>query len=173
MGEAGPHLESTLSLSWARQHIPGGSVDPPPQDRFFAPPGPFFSPRAGNSNTTPGRNPAGRAPAGRYLEDSMTKPTRIVTAMFLAAFFLLATPPATAQKKSVEIPAETIDINSADVEELMELPGIGQSYAQRIVEYRQEHGAFERIEDLMNVRGIGEKTFLKIRGSLRVGKSSR
>ena len=103
----------------------------------------------------------------------MTKPTRIATAMFLAAIFLLATPPATAQKKSVEVLAETIDINSADVEELMELPGIGQSYAQRIVDYRQEHGAFERIEDLMNVRGIGEKTFLKIRASLRVGKSSR
>ena len=103
----------------------------------------------------------------------MTKPTRIASAMFLTVFFLLSTPPATAQKTSVEAQVETIDINSADVEELMELPGIGRAYAERIVEYRKEHGSFERIEDLMNVRGIGEKTFLKIRGQLRVGKGSR
>ena len=56
-----------------------------------------------------------------------------------------------------------ININSADVERLTDLPGIGPSYAQRIVDYRKEFGPFKTIEDLLNVRGIGDRTFEKIR----------
>jgi len=62
-----------------------------------------------------------------------------------------------------------IDLNRATAEELQALPGIGASLAQRIVEYRKENGPFQRIEDLMNVRGIGEKNFLKIRDRIIVG----
>jgi len=63
-----------------------------------------------------------------------------------------------------------IDINSADVEELTDLPGIGPAYAQRIVEYRKEYGPFKTIEDLLNVRGIGDRTFEKIRDRITVKK---
>jgi competence protein ComEA len=50
---------------------------------------------------------------------------------------------------------ERISINQSDAEELTKLSGIGPSIAQRIVEYRQEHGLFQKTEDLMNVPGIG------------------
>jgi competence protein ComEA len=49
------------------------------------------------------------------------------------------------------------------VEQLVELPGIGEAVAARIVAYREENGSFGKIEELMNVRGIGEKTFLRLR----------
>lgn len=61
-----------------------------------------------------------------------------------------------------------VNINSAGVDELSELPGIGPAYAQRIVDYRKEYGPFKTIEDLLNVRGIGDRTFEKIRDRITV-----
>jgi competence protein ComEA len=52
-----------------------------------------------------------------------------------------------------------ININSADTEELALLPRVGPSVAGRIVEFREANGQFDSVEDLMLVRGIGEKTF--------------
>ncbi len=52
-----------------------------------------------------------------------------------------------------------VNINTADSATLESLPGIGPSLAQRIIDYRQSHGPFERIEDVMKVSGIGEATF--------------
>jgi competence protein ComEA len=52
-----------------------------------------------------------------------------------------------------------ININKATVEELSTLRRIGPSYAQRIVDYRKEHGPFQKPEDIMKVRGIGIKVF--------------
>ncbi|HEX6215869.1 MAG TPA: helix-hairpin-helix domain-containing protein, partial [Vicinamibacterales bacterium] len=49
------------------------------------------------------------------------------------------------------------------IDQLMTLPGIGQKTAERILEYRTKSGGFKKIEDLMNVKGIGEKSFLKIK----------
>jgi competence protein ComEA len=56
-----------------------------------------------------------------------------------------------------------ININTANSAELETLPGIGPSIAQRICEYRQLYGAFVQIEDIMQVSGIGEATFAKIK----------
>lgn len=50
-----------------------------------------------------------------------------------------------------------ININTADINELQKLKGIGITYAQRIVDYRQENGEFRSIEELLNIKGIGEK----------------
>lgn len=62
-----------------------------------------------------------------------------------------------------------VNINAASAEQLESLPGIGASTAARIVEYRQKNGPFRKIEDLMNVRGIGEKSFLRLKPLLSVG----
>ena len=62
----------------------------------------------------------------------------------------------------------TVELNTADNAELETLPGIGPRTAQLIVEYRAKNGGFQKIEDLMNVRGIGERTFLRLRELVRV-----
>ncbi len=61
-----------------------------------------------------------------------------------------------------------ININTASVEALDALPGIGPAFAQRIVDYRQANGPFQRIEDITNVSGIGPATFEKIKDRITV-----
>jgi competence protein ComEA len=65
-------------------------------------------------------------------------------------------------------PAQVVNINTAPAEQLERLPGVGPKTAARIVEYRQKNGGFKKIEELMNVRGIGEKAFLKMKSQLTV-----
>ncbi len=65
--------------------------------------------------------------------------------------------------------AAMVNLNTATAAELEALPGIGSKVAVRIVEYRREKGSFKKVEELMNVQGIGEKSFLKLRGQLTVG----
>ncbi len=52
-----------------------------------------------------------------------------------------------------------VDINTATKEQLMSLTGVGESYADRIIEHREKNGRFQKPEDIMQVKGIGEKTF--------------
>jgi competence protein ComEA len=68
-------------------------------------------------------------------------------------------------------PAAAININTASVKELDALPGIGAKTAALIVEYRQKNGPFKKIEELMNVRGVGEKNFLKLKDQINVGNA--
>jgi competence protein ComEA len=60
------------------------------------------------------------------------------------------------------IQGETININTANLESLSGLPGIGPELAQRVVDYRSKNGSFKTIEDLKKVKGIGEKIYEKI-----------
>ena len=61
-----------------------------------------------------------------------------------------------------------VDLNRAGKEELMTLPGIGASRAEAIIRYRQEYGDFAHIEEIMNISGIKEKAFEKIKDSITV-----
>jgi competence protein ComEA len=69
---------------------------------------------------------------------------------------------------SAVAPSTVININTATPAELDGLPGIGAKTAARIVEYRQKNGPFKKIEELMNVRGVGEKNFLKLKDRITV-----
>ncbi|RAN56137.1 hypothetical protein B8A42_00380 [Dolosigranulum pigrum] len=64
--------------------------------------------------------------------------------------------------------ATVININTASEQELMTLSGIGQAKAQQIIQYREENGLFDTPEDLMNVSGIGEKSFEILKDSIKV-----
>ena len=66
---------------------------------------------------------------------------------------------------------DPIDLNRATARELIQLPGVGEVIAKRIVDFCEEHGPFKRVEDLMKVKGIGEKSLEKIRPYVRVGKA--
>lgn len=59
-----------------------------------------------------------------------------------------------------------VNINTATVQELDRLNGIGPTIAQRIIEYRQSHGPFQRLEDLKKVSGIGEKKYADLKDSI-------
>jgi len=61
-----------------------------------------------------------------------------------------------------------ISINTATKEELMTLPGVGESKAIAIIKYREENGLFKNIDDIKNVTGIGDKMFEKIKNSITV-----
>lgn len=62
---------------------------------------------------------------------------------------------------TIAAPADTfpLNINTATKEQLMEIPGIGEAFAVRIIEYREEIGGYTALEQLLNVKGIGEKRF--------------
>jgi competence protein ComEA len=87
---------------------------------------------------------------------------------------LLCALPAGAQSKSPARsdakPASTavVNLNTASATDLEGLPGIGAKTAARIVEYRQKNGPFKKIEELMNVRGVGEKNFLKLKPQITI-----
>lgn len=61
-----------------------------------------------------------------------------------------------------------VNLNTAEKEMLMTLPGIGESKAESIIAYRQEHGKFQKIEDIMNISGIKQGAFEKIKHLITV-----
>ena len=89
----------------------------------------------------------------------------------LIVFAMMAPTVVGAQEKTPKTAAAAsapVNLNTATVSQLEALPGIGMQVAERIVEYRQKNGGFKKVEDLMNVRGVGEKSFLKLKPMLTV-----
>ena len=93
----------------------------------------------------------------------------IVALLVCFAAYPLAQAQAPAKDAATAKAAVMVNLNTASVVELQQLPGIGEKVAARIVEYRTKKGPFKKIEELMNVQGIGEKSFLKLRAQLTVG----
>jgi competence protein ComEA len=75
----------------------------------------------------------------------------------------------TRASKATPAPTSPVNLNSATQAQLEALPGVGPKAAQRILDFRKQNGNFKKIEDLMNVKGFGEKTFLKLKPMLTVG----
>ncbi len=92
----------------------------------------------------------------------------VATGLALAMAALLVSGPAIAAGKPT--PTAKVNINTATVEQLTTLPGIGPKLAGRIVEYRQKAGSFRSPQELMNVKGVGEKNFAKLEAWLSVGE---
>jgi competence protein ComEA len=90
----------------------------------------------------------------------------------MAAQQKAAAPKSTAAKNAPKASAPTasspLNINTATSAQLETLPGLGKAVAERIVEYRDKNGNFKKVEDLMNVKGIGEKSFLKLKPLITV-----
>jgi competence protein ComEA len=86
-----------------------------------------------------------------------------VLALALCGVLMMANASAAGPQEQTQGQKPTINLNTATVDQLATLPGVGRKTAELIVEYRTKNGGFKKIEDLMNVKGIGEKTFLKLK----------
>jgi competence protein ComEA len=70
--------------------------------------------------------------------------------------------------KATATAAAPVNLNTATMDQLATIPGIGVKTAERIIAYREKNGGFKKIEDLMNVSGVGEKSFLKMKPLITV-----
>ncbi len=98
----------------------------------------------------------------------MTLRRFVAAGLALAMAALLVPAPAMAAGKPN--PTAKVNINTASVEQLTALPGVGPKLAARIVEYRQKSGTFRSTQELMNVKGVGEKNYARIEAWLTVGE---
>ena len=77
--------------------------------------------------------------------------------------------PAEGERPDSLLPGEVIDLNAADTYDLDRLPGIGPAKAEAILIYREEHGSFQSVDDLLSVSGIGEVTLENLRPYVTAG----
>ena len=127
-----------------------------------------------------GESPPTRLPrtitAAPFMEVRMKNSTvaRLLLAASLAGVLMPAASTAViAAGPDAKQEVALVDVNSASVEELMSVPGIGQVVAQRIVEFREKNGPYKSVDDLLKVQGIGEKSLAKLRDRIVVGKAKK
>jgi comEA protein len=100
---------------------------------------------------------------GQVQEVNMTKTKKLLTLLVILAMAAVSTVSLGAAEKQAAAGGDRlVNINTADVAQLDTLPRIGLKMAQRILEYRKSNGSFKRVQDLMKVKGIGEKVFAKL-----------
>ncbi len=93
----------------------------------------------------------------------MTKTNTLLTLLVILAMAAVSTVSLDAAEKQAAAGGDKlININSADAAQLAKLPQVGPKMAQRILDYRKSNGGFKRVQDLMKVKGIGEKVFAKL-----------
>ena len=105
-----------------------------------------------------------------YARQSAAQPYTVTVSQ--SAPEVSSAPPASNNEESKPeslLEGEAIDINSAPVEDLQRLPGIGEKRAQAIVAWREEHGPFQSVDELVQVSGIGEKLLAGLRDYAAAG----
>lgn len=107
----------------------------------------------------------------------MKKSKKFLTMVFFIVFLsfiftvLILAPKITFAEVSEEAGSETkININTATQEELVQLKGIGEDLAKRVIEYREQNGPFEKIEDITKVKGLGEKFLEENNAQISIGE---
>ena len=94
---------------------------------------------------------------------------KLLSSLLLAtSIALLPTTPAFAVKptEATQVKMQKLSINKASIDQLTQLPGIGESKAKAIVEHRNKQGPFKSVEQLKEVKGIGDKVFAKLEGKI-------
>ena len=101
----------------------------------------------------------------RFMKTILALATALVLTVLSASSFAqaAAAPPQSGKPAKTTPAPQSVNINTATATELEALPGVGLAMAARIIEHRQKIGGFKKIEDLMNVKGIGEKMFLNLK----------
>ena len=93
----------------------------------------------------------------------MTQTKKLLTLLVILAMAAVSTVSLNAaEKPAAAANGKLVNINTADAGQLVNLPQVGPKMAQRILEFRKNNGSFKRVQDLMKVKGIGEKVFAKL-----------
>ena len=96
----------------------------------------------------------------------------VTTTLALAIATLVASGSSFAAAPAKAAPAGKVNLNTATVEQLTTVPGVGPKLAARIVEQRQKSGSFKSVQEIVSVKGIGEKNLVKLQTYLTVGESA-
>jgi len=164
-GSGGQTLEAKAATEGApvvaaqssKSEAPAGKAAPPQADADLAPP----PAEASSGEAQAGLNPVTAVTPAEASSGEAQAGLNPVTAVTPAE----AAPPTASpsSQPATGVSSGLINVNTADAAGLMELPGIGQAKAKAIIDYRNQHGAFRSVADLMNVKGIGPKMLEKMK----------